>query len=114
MSWVVGGLVGVDVADRDQGQAQVTDSLEQAVEGCLVGDRAADDGGAVALMGDGQAVEPGGPVRVKVPREPDLVASGLGARAPDVRCSVMPLLVRVSDWAGGRYRPDHGQPWKRM
>ena len=45
----------------------------------LVGDRTADDGGPVGLVADGQAVEPGGPVRVEVPCEPDLVASRLGA-----------------------------------
>ena len=82
MRWRLGrqvGLVDVDLPDRDEWQAQVSDPLEQAVEGCLVGDLAADDGGSVALVADGQSVEPGGPVRVEVPREPDLVAPGLGA-----------------------------------
>ena len=47
----------------------------------LVGDRAADDGGAVALVGEAQPVEPGGPSGVEMPLEADLVASGLVAVA---------------------------------
>ena len=43
----------------------------------LVGDRAVDDGGAVALVGEAQPVEPGGPSGIEVPLEADLVASGL-------------------------------------
>ena len=45
----------------------------------LVGDRTAEDRGSVALVADGQTVEPGCPARVEVPGEPDLVASDLGA-----------------------------------
>jgi hypothetical protein len=41
-------MVGVDVSDRDQGQAQVPRFLEQAVQRGLVGYRAMDGGGAVA------------------------------------------------------------------
>ena len=39
----------------------------------LVDDRAMDDGGAVALVGEAQSVEPGGPAGVEVPLEADLV-----------------------------------------
>ena len=98
----MGGLVGVEVGDREQGQTQVADPLEEAVEGCLVGDRSADDGGPVALVGDGQAVEPGGPARVEVTAQPDLVAPGFPRPPRAGRRSLMPLLVRVADWASGR------------
>src|SRR5687767_14513887 len=80
-------LVGVDPFDRYEWQAQVSHALEETVEGCLVGDRTADDGGPVALMTDGQSVEPGRPVLVEVPREPDLVAPGLGV----IRCRGLPF-----------------------
>ena len=69
-------MVRVDVIDRDQGQAQVARFLEQAVQRGLVGYRAMDDGGAVAAVGNGQPVEPGGPPAVEVPLEADLVPSG--------------------------------------
>src|SRR2546427_8401499 len=69
-------MVGVDVVDRDQGQAQVARFLQQAVERRLVGYWAMDDGGAVAAVGNGQPVEPGGPPAVEVPLEADLVLSG--------------------------------------
>src|SRR5580693_6841559 len=69
------GMAGFDVIDRDQRQAQVARFLEQAVERGLVGDRAMDDGGAVAVVGEGQPVEPGGPPGSEVPLEADLVPS---------------------------------------
>ena len=83
------GLVGLDVGDRDQRQADVADLLEQAVQRGLVGDRAVDDGGAVALVAEAQAVEPGSPAGIEVPLEADLVASGLVAIAVD---RVVPLI----------------------
>jgi hypothetical protein len=55
------GMAGFDVIDRDQGQAHVARFLEQAIERGLVGYGAMDDGGAVAVVGEGQPVEPGGP-----------------------------------------------------
>src|ERR1700759_926844 len=69
------GMAGFDVIDRDQGQAQVARFLEQTVERGLVGYGAMDDGGAVAVAGDGQPVEPGGPPGIEVPLEADLVPS---------------------------------------
>src|SRR2546430_17224956 len=45
-------MVGVDVVDRDQGQAQVARFLQQAVERRLVGYWAMDDGGAVAARSE--------------------------------------------------------------
>src|SRR3954470_17007819 len=82
---VVVGWVGVlDAFEGDEGQAEVAHALKQSVEGGLVGDRSADDGGPVAVAADGHPVEPGGPVRVKVAREPDLVVPGLGAS--ECRC----------------------------
>src|SRR5690348_1400965 len=69
------GMAGIDVVDRDQGQAQVARFLEQAMERGLVGYGAMDDGGAVAVAGDGQPVEPGGPPGIEVPLEADLAPS---------------------------------------
>ena len=37
----------------------------------LVGHGAMEDGGAVAALGEGQPVEPGGPPGIEVPLEPD-------------------------------------------
>ena len=47
------------------------------MECCLVGNKARDDGGAVALMGQTKSVKPGGPSRIEVPLEADFVPSGL-------------------------------------
>ena len=46
-------------------------------ESGLVGYRAMDDGGAVALAGEAQSVEPGGPSGIEVPLEADFVPSRL-------------------------------------
>jgi hypothetical protein len=60
------GLVGFDSSDRNQWQGNVTHSLEQAMECCLVGDKTMNEGGAVAFLGKAQSVKPGGPSRVEV------------------------------------------------
>src|SRR4029077_5694876 len=73
------GLVAIDLPDRDEWEAQVSNPLEETVESCLVDDLAADDGRTVVQVADGQSVEPRGPVRVEMPRESDLITSGLGA-----------------------------------
>ena len=44
------------------------------MEGGLVHDGPADDGGAVVLVGEGHAVEPGRPASSKVASDADLVA----------------------------------------
>ena len=75
------GLVGVDLGDRDQRQAYVAHLLEQAVQSGLVDDEAGDDGGAVAVVGQAQPVEPGGPAGIEVPLEADFVPSGLVRRS---------------------------------
>ena len=87
-------LVGLDLRDRDQRQADVAHLLEQAVQRGLVDDRAVDDGGAVALVGEAQPVEPGGPAGVEVPLEADLVPSGLVAVGVDVVRSSAPFRRR--------------------
>src|SRR5437773_3635924 len=69
------GMAGFDKIDGDQGQAQIARFLEQAIERGLVGYGATDDGAAVAVVGEGQPVEPGGPPGVQVPLEADLVPS---------------------------------------
>src|SRR5690349_9855528 len=70
--------------DRDQWQAQIADLLEQAMERGLIGDRAAKDGRSIALMGEAQPVEPGGPSGLEAALEADLVSSGL--LRTDSRC----------------------------
>ena len=57
------------------------------MQGGLVDDRAVDEGGAVALPGEGQPVEPGGPAGVEVSLEADLVLSGLVSAFPAMRAS---------------------------
>ena len=69
------GMAWFDVVHRDQGQAQVARFLEQAVKCGLVGYGAMDDGGAIAVVSDGQPVEPGGPPGIEMPLEADLVPS---------------------------------------
>jgi hypothetical protein len=53
------GLFGFDSSERNQRQADIPHSLEQAMECCLVGDKATNEGGAVALLGEAQSVKPG-------------------------------------------------------
>jgi hypothetical protein len=71
------GLVGVDLNDRDQRQTYVAHLLEQAMKSGLVDDKAMDEGGAVALVGEAQSVEPSGPSRSEVTLETDFVPSNL-------------------------------------
>ena len=78
-----------DAGDRDERQADVAHPLEQAVQGSLVGDQAMDDGGAVALLGEAQPVEPGSPSAIEVPREAELVEPPWW-RSPSMR--VVPLI----------------------
>ena len=47
----------------------------------LVGYRATDDGGAVALVGEAQSVKPGSPPGTEMPLEADFVPSRLVMRA---------------------------------
>jgi hypothetical protein len=68
VSWVLGLPV-----DREQRQTEIAKSLEQAVQGCLVGHEAVDDGGAVGAVGEGHPLEPGSPPRVESPLKADFV-----------------------------------------
>src|SRR5215207_758757 len=70
------GVVGFDLCDRDQRQAEVAHPSEQAVQRGLVDDRTVDAGRAVAVVGEGHPVEPGRPSGVEVALEADLVPSG--------------------------------------
>src|SRR5215210_9166718 len=80
------GWVGVKPCDRDQGQPQVADPCQHAVQRGLVGERAGQDGGAVAGGGEAHAVEPGGPAAVEAASEADLVATRVGeAEVPVLR-----------------------------
>jgi hypothetical protein len=69
--------MGVDLSDGDQRQTYIAHLLEQAMECCLVGNKARDDGGAVALVGQAKSVKPGRPPRIEVSLETDFVPSGL-------------------------------------
>ena len=71
---VVGGRP--EGCDRDEGGAEVADLGEQAVQLGLVAHDAAKGGGAVVLVGEGEAVEPGRPVLVQVPADAQLVGGG--------------------------------------
>src|SRR3954449_1599741 len=66
---------GLDPGDRDQGEADVAQLVQQAVQGGLVDDRTPEQGAAVT-GGQGHAVEAGGPSGVEPPLEADLVPAG--------------------------------------
>src|SRR4029078_9652345 len=71
------GRVGVDLRHRDQWQSGVAHLLEQAMERRLIGYGATDDGDALALVTEGQAVKPGSPSAIQVSLEANLVAAVL-------------------------------------
>ena len=76
---ISGGVVAggdSEGCDRDEGRAEVADLGEQAVQLGLVAHDAAQGGGAVVLVGEGEAVEPGRPVLVQVPADAQLVRRG--------------------------------------
>src|SRR5688572_20398697 len=62
----------------------------------LVRDRAMDDGGAVAVVGEAQPVKPGGPSGIEVPLEADFVTSGLMAIVSRSACFAHRAPLRVS------------------
>src|SRR5829696_3995240 len=64
---------GVDGLDRDQGGAEVAHLGEQAVQLGLVGHSAAQGGAAVVFADESQSAEPGRPVLVEVPVDPEFV-----------------------------------------
>ena len=57
--------VGWHLVDRDEGQAEVAESVQQSVQGRLVHDKAAEGADAVGCGGEGEAVEPVGPPRLE-------------------------------------------------
>ena len=73
-----GGVSRVSVRDvhGQEGGAQVANSGDEAVQLCLVGDRASQDGGAVVGVGEGEAVEPCRPVLREVTFDAELVVPG--------------------------------------
>ena len=84
--WIVGhlsrrdgyvGLIGFDSTDRDQRQANVAHFPKQAMQRGMVYDRARDDGGAVAVVGEAHSVEPSGPAASEVHHEMVFVSSSL-------------------------------------
>src|SRR5664279_295839 len=90
-------LMWVDDRHRYQGDAQVPDFPEQPMQLRLVRDETAEAGRAVAFVGQGEVTEPGRPVVVEVPVDPELVARGrlLSGRLGDhVATLVLARLVR--------------------
>lgn len=81
----------LDRCDGDQRQAKVADFLQQAVQRGLIDDRTLKDTGAVALRGEGEPVEPGGPTLVEVAGDADLVVTCL---VPTAHCWSGVLHVR--------------------
>ncbi|GAA1998464.1 hypothetical protein GCM10009777_39700 [Microbacterium pumilum] len=69
--------VGCDV-QGDQGDAEVSDASEEAVQCCLVDHFAGEGGGSVALIGEGESSEPVAPTLIKPPVQADLVSVGFG------------------------------------
>jgi len=75
------GLLGVDLTYRDQRPAYGAHLLQQSMKSGLVDEKTMDEGGAVALVGEAQSVEPSGPSRSEVPIETDFVPSNLAPLA---------------------------------
>lgn len=67
------GLTEPNLSDRDQGQADVPDPAEHAMQRGLVCDEDSEERGAVGLRQDGQSLEPPGQLGSEVAREPELV-----------------------------------------
>jgi hypothetical protein len=65
--------VSLNLIHRNQLQVHVPNSFKYAVQDGLVGKRAADRGGTIPLVGDGQVIKPLVPLLIQVPFEPDLV-----------------------------------------
>ena len=59
--------------NSDQGQAEIAYFAKQAVQRGLVHNRATEQSGPVALLSQGQPIEPVGPMGVEVPFESDFV-----------------------------------------
>ena len=60
--------------NSDQRQAEIAYFAKQAVQRCLIHNRATEQRGPVALLGQGQPIEPVGPTGVEVSFDSDLVA----------------------------------------
>ena len=65
--------VRLDFCYRNEPQVHVPDPVEHAVQDGLIRELAVESGRAVALAGDGQVVEPLGPLAVQVPLDLDLL-----------------------------------------
>src|SRR5947208_13095108 len=75
--WFSGRVVG-ERGERDQRDAEVAQLVEQAVQRCLVGHGAGDDGGAVVVGGEAQSVEPSRPSGPEMSLDADLVLRNVG------------------------------------
>ena len=65
--------VRLDLADGNQRQVQSPQHVQDALQCCLVDDGAGEDGDAVNLVGDGQALKPVCPVTTQMALVPDLI-----------------------------------------
>jgi hypothetical protein len=70
---VVFSMLCTDALYGQQREAEVANLGQQAVQCCLIGDQACDDGHTVGLGGDLHAVEPRGPALVEAVGDSDLV-----------------------------------------
>ena len=76
--------------DCDQGQTQIADFAQHAMQCGLVDHSALDKRGAISLVGEAQPVEPGGPSGIEVPPDSDFVAPSFVAwHAPKVGSDVV-------------------------
>ncbi|MGB3829933.1 MAG: hypothetical protein WA962_14290 [Ornithinimicrobium sp.] len=66
---------GFDGPERQEGRTKVTHFGEQAVQLGLVGHGSAQGGGAVVVVAEGHAAEPGRPVLVEMPIDAELVVA---------------------------------------
>jgi hypothetical protein len=67
------GPMGLNQVDREQGQAYITNFLEQAMQGGLIGHRTAEERVTIIVQRDGHALKPFGPPVIKVSLEADFV-----------------------------------------
>ena len=86
----------INLRDRDQRQTQIAHLAQQAMQRGLVDHRAANDGCAVALVGEAQSVEPGGPSGLEVSLEADFVLSELATSVRRCVCVTHVLLPSLA------------------
>ena len=66
-------LVGGEAIDREQRQAQIAQSFQQAIQRRLVGNRPGQERVAVVFKGDDQAVKSVAPTGIQMAFDPELI-----------------------------------------